>query len=83
MSQPRCGKSRYVGEWRPKAGLTQDASCRWCKLANESVEHLFKDCQNRTIRKLRRERGIKGSNMMMKDGKVAVEFVEKALGLVK
>ena len=83
LAQLRCGKSRWIGEWRVTAGLTDDSRCRWCRVADESVEHIFSDCPSRVLRRLRREKRIKGTTVLMQRGSEAVDFVLEALEYLK
>ena len=78
LSQLRCGQSRLIGSYRKKLGIS-DGVCRWCGLADETVRHVFEDCENRLVRRLRR--GVKGNGVkkLKVDPEGAVRMVRSML----
>jgi ribonuclease HI len=82
LAQLRCGECNKVGKYLTRLGKSLGV-CRWCGDAEETVYHLYEKCSNSKIRNLRKEIGIKGSKSLVKDGIKAIEFLYKALEILK
>ena len=82
LAQLRCGECNKVGKYLTRLGKSLGV-CRWCGDAEETVYHLYEKCSNSKIRNLRKEIGIKGSKSLVKDGVKAIEFLYKALEILK
>jgi len=82
LAQLRTGQCRLLGEFR-KVLLKDswDGRCRWCRSAEESVDHVFNKCSN--LAALRYEEGVTSGEALFTHPKESAAFVNKAMIMVR
>lgn len=81
LAQLRCGECKTVGKYLHRLGKSSGI-CRWCKEEEETVHHLYETCNDPGLKLLRNTTGIKDSTSLVKEGRKALEFLEKAMDLL-
>ena len=77
LAQLRTGECKLVGKFRQRLNL--GSICRWCDRRDETIFHLFEECDNVEIRQLKLKYGIKSISVLTQNPRNGILFVGDAL----
>ncbi len=55
LNQLRVGKCKLMGCYRYTINISNSPLCRWCGVVDETVRHVYSECQNPGVVQLRME----------------------------
>jgi hypothetical protein len=74
----RTGQHPKIGKMHWKyLKLSEGSMCRCCNLVEETILHIFNDCQDPEVTMLRNEFNFKDRQVLYKDPKAGIEFIKK------
>ena len=82
LAQLRCGECYTIGIFKHRLENSVGL-CRWCTNEEESVYHVYELCNNAKLVKLRKDMGLEGCSALVKEGRKAIEFLYKAIDILK
>jgi hypothetical protein len=77
-AQLRTGECMLMGRLRSRIGIG-DPKCRWCKEAEETVEHVYSFCRRKCIVALKKELNIDDVQILHSNPKLGITFCERAI----
>jgi hypothetical protein len=77
LAQLRTGQCRMMGPFRAKVQRL-DPTCRWCRDAVETVDHLFNECAGEGIKELKESLKVKDATILYRDPEQALLFFAEA-----
>jgi hypothetical protein len=88
LAQLRTGECRELGKFRGRLN-EENSLCRWCKDTNESVIHVFQDCEGKRLIEARlnlvENTGIQSHECLKALAKFPAEaliFIKDALSMI-
>ena len=82
LAQLRAGESMMMGKLRNRLGIGSPL-CRWCKVEDETVVHVYTSCRNRGLEQLRRQYDVKDVQILHTKPEVGLSFCGEALRLLR
>jgi len=83
LNQLRVGKCMLMGNYRSTINIRNSPLCRWCGVVDETVRHIYSECQNPGVVQLRMELDFLDVTVLHKAPLVGLQFFEKVLKLLE
>ena len=82
LNQLRVGKCLLLGSYRSIINIRNSPLCRWCGVVDETVRHVYSECQNPSIMQLRVDLDFLDATVLHKAPLVGLQFFEEILKLL-
>jgi hypothetical protein len=83
LSQLRVGKCMLMGSYRSLINSNNSHLCRWCRVVNETIPHVYTVCQHPGIVQLKVDLDFVDVTMLHKAPLVGLQFFEGVLKLLE
>ena len=81
LAQLRTGESTLMGKFRTRLGIGSPL-CRWCKVDEETVQHVYTHCVNVGVELLRRRLNVEDVRILHTKPEIGLTFCREALNLL-
>ena len=81
VAQLRTGESTLMGKFRTRLGIGSPL-CRWCKVDEETVQHVYTHCVNVGVELLRRRLNVEDVRILHSKPEIGLIFCREALNLL-
>lgn len=81
LAQLRTGESKLMGKFRTRLGIGSPL-CRWCKVDEETVQHVYTHCVNVGVELLRRRLNVEDVRILHTKPEIGLIFCREALNLL-
>jgi hypothetical protein len=83
LNQLRVGECMLMGSYRSTINIRNSPLCRWCGVVDETVRHVYSECQSPGVVQLRNELDFLDVTVLHKAPLVGLQFFEKVLKLLE